>query len=78
MPGVTRVNNEVAEVTQARLPPWPEDQAYALWSPQSRDEQGQQVSAALRDRIAASMRQSLGLTYPESSPVTNPPMTPDL
>ena len=77
VPGIKRVDNETAERTQAQLPPWPSDQAFARWSPAARDETAEKVQKALSDRMLQAQAQGLSLTYPDG-PTSNPPRTCDL
>lgn len=65
------------EVAAGRLPPWPSDTAYAPWSPATRDDLAKRLQAALTERLGQSMKQGLGLPYPDGSGVSVPPKTPD-
>jgi hypothetical protein len=52
----SRVDNEVGEVTQGGMPPYPEGAAYQPWSPSAQDARAERVNAARSEQINAALR----------------------
>jgi len=75
---ILRVHTETQEVTQAHLPPWPSDPAYAPWSPQAQDERAHLLEMAKRNRINEARQQGSNPGEGTDGLVSTPPRTLDL
>lgn len=75
---ISRVSTEAGEVLQLGLPPWPSDEAWAEWSPRTRDERAQLLAAAKQERINEALQQGSNPNEGTDGLVSTPPPTPDL